>query len=80
MKELLIDLLPRLIGAVLVFQDVQGFRRNYVKASSEGADEKEYFGLRAKVIAGLWILLGLFLIGAFGSHCQAVLRQAFRSS
>ena len=80
MKELLIEWLPRLIGAVFVFQGVQGFRRSYVKASSEGADEKEYFGRRAKIIACLWILFGLFLVGAFGSNCQAMLRQAFLGS
>jgi hypothetical protein len=41
MKQLLIELLPRLIGVVLVLQGVQGFRRSYVKASSEGADCSE---------------------------------------
>ena len=80
MKELVIALLPRLVGAVLLFEGIQGFRRGYLRASSEGADEKEYSGLRAKAIACLWIVLGLLLSGAFGSYCQALLSEAFLGS
>jgi hypothetical protein len=51
-----------------------------IRASSQGVDEKEHLGLRAKIIASLWILLGLSLIGAFGAHCQALVRQSFLGS
>ncbi len=77
MQNALIELLPRIFGAILIVSGVVAFRRGNLRASSEGADEKEYFGRSARIIAALWILLGLFLFGAFGNWSGSFVRGVF---
>ncbi len=60
-------------GLVLICAGIRDLMRGRTWASREGESEREYKGASAIVLALIWILLGMLLLGVFGNQWQLIL-------